>query len=131
MRTFLLALLSSTALASIINCNTNSVFTVNALEFYPDPAIRNENSTITFDFTVPAEVTQGTAKYSFSFNGIPFTPTVNDLCLDTTCPVVVGHHSQSTSSPFPDVSGKVITKIEWFDELENSLLCAQITTKVS
>jgi ML domain len=129
MRSVLLALLSSSAAASITNCNANSAFKINALGFWPDPAVRNANSTVSFDFTVPAEVTKGTAKYSFNFNGIPFQPTTEDLCTQTTCPILPGTYNQSSSSDFPDVSGKIETKIEWFDENSVNLLCVQIKTK--
>ena len=131
---FALTVLSAllyTAHASITNCNTNSVFTVNGLGFWPDPAQVAKNSTVSFDFTVPAVVTAGTAKYSFSFNGIPFTPTTEDLCTQTTCPILPGTYNQSTSSDFPNVSGKIVTKIEWFNEAGDNLLCAQISTKAS
>lgn len=124
-------LFSSTALASITNCNTNSVFTVNGLGFWPDPAIKNANSTVSFDYTVPAEITEGTVKYTYSFNGIPFQPTVEDLCTQTQCPILPGTYNQSSSSDFPDISGKITIKIEWFDKAATSLLCAQISTKVA
>jgi len=131
---FLLApilLLIATAQASITNCNTNSVFKVPSLAFWPDPAVIGANSTISFEYDVPAEVTQGTVKYSYTFNGIPFTPTTEDLCTQTTCPIAVGFHNQSSSSDFPSVTGKITIKIEWFDAASNNLLCAQISTKAS
>jgi hypothetical protein len=103
---------------------------VNGLGFWPDPAIKNANSTISFDYTVPAEITEGTAKYTYSFNGIPFQPTVEDLCTQTPCPIVPGTYNQSTSSDFPNVGGKIIIKIEWFDKNAINLLCAQVSTKV-
>jgi ML domain len=122
-------LFSSTALASIINCNPSSVFTVNGLGFWPDPAIKNANSTVSFDYTVPAEITEGSTHYTYSFNGIPFQPTIEDLCTQTQCPILPGTYNQSSSSDFPDISGKITIKIEWFDKDSTSLLCAQISTK--
>ena len=124
-------LLIATAHASITNCNTNSVFNVPSLAFWPDPAVIGANSTISFEYNVPAEVTQGTVKYTYTFNGIPFAPTTDDLCTQTTCPIAIGFHNQSTSSDFPNVSGKVTIKIEWFDESANNLLCAQISTRAA
>jgi len=131
---FLLApilLLITAAQASITNCNTNSVFKVPSLGFWPDPAVVGANSTISFEYDVPAEVTQGTVKYTYTFNGIPFTPTTEDLCTQTTCPITVGFHNQSSSSDFPNVNGKITIKIEWFDEAANNLLCAQISTRAA
>lgn len=118
-------------LASITNCNPSSVFTINSLGFWPDPAISNANSTVSYDFTVPAVITGGTCKYSFTLNGIPFPATTDDLCTQVVCPIEPGRYNQSTSSTFPTISGKVIVKTQWYDQDGNNLLCTQITTKSS
>jgi len=76
-------------------------------------------------------VNAGTAKYSFSFNGIPFAPTTEDLCSDVACPLLPGPYTNTTTSVFPSgVSGKVTTKIEWFDTANNRLLCADVTARL-
>ena len=58
-------------------------------------------------------------------------PTIEDLCTQTQCPILPGTYNQSSSSDFPDISGKITIKIEWFDKAATSLLCAQISTKVA
>jgi hypothetical protein len=127
------ALFSSTAFAAITNCATNSLFKIDNLGFWPDPAVSNSNSTVSFAYTVPGPdpITAGTAKYSIKYNFIPLTPTVEDLCKQTTCPILPGTYNQSASSDFPNVSGSITIKIEWFDAANKPLLCAQISTKVA
>jgi hypothetical protein len=130
---FLLAALSLlvSATASITDCAPNSLFKMNALGFWPDPATKNENSTVSFAYTVPGPdpITAGTAKYSVTYNFIPITPTVEDLCTQTTCPILPGTYNQSSSSTFPNLSGSVTIKIEWLDQASKPLLCAKIATK--
>jgi len=132
MRLTLLALCLMNVFAAIKDCSKpNSLFKFNALGFWPDPAIKNENSTISFAYTNPGTtVTAGTAKYSYTYNFIPLTPTTADLCTQTTCPIAPGTYNQSSSSTFPDLTGQLVIKIEWFNAGGEILLCAQINTKV-
>ena len=132
MRFTLLSLYLTNAIALIKDCsNPTSLFKFNALGFWPDPAIKNENSTISFAYTTPGPtVTAGTAKYSYTYNFIPLSPTTTDLCTQTTCPIEPGTYNQSSSSTFPDVSGSLTIKVEWFNPDGAQLLCAQINTKV-
>ena len=131
---FLLTTLSliAAATATITDCAPNSLFKVNALGFWPDPAMKNENSTVSFAYTVPGPdpITAGTAKYSVTYNFLPLTPTTEDLCTQTTCPILPGTYNQSSSSTFPNLSGSVTIKIEWLDAASKPLLCAKIVTKV-
>lgn len=119
--------------AEITDCSKGlSVFKINGLGFWPDPAVKNANSTISFDYTVPEPgVTGGTATYSTTYNFIPFSPTVDDLCTQVACPILPGRYNQSTSSTFPDSSGSITSKIEWKDQNGVQLLCAQVKIKVS
>ena len=136
---FLIALLAavavgvSPAVATIRNCGPKSLFKINALGFWPDPAVKNQNSTVSFDYTVPGPdpITAGTVKYTVAYNSIPLTPTVEDLCTQTKCPILPGTYNQSTSSNYPDLVGSLTTKIEWFDASQQSLLCAFISTRSS
>jgi hypothetical protein len=120
--------------SEITDCSKGtSYFKVNALGFWPDPPVKGENSTISFDYTVPdgPAIDKGTAKYSVTYNFIPISPTTEDLCLSTTCPILPGTYNQSTSSTFPTgLTGTVITKIQWFDVNSKELFCAQIKVKV-
>ena len=59
------------------------------------------------------------------------SPTTEDLCSDVACPLLPGPYTNTTTSVFPTgVSGKVTTKIEWFDAANNRLLCADVTAKI-
>ncbi len=120
------------ATASITDCSAGkSLFKVKALGFWPDPAIKNANSTISFVYNVPEPgFTGGTATYTATYNFIPLAPTVEDLCKNVICPIIPGPYNQSTSSTFPDVSGSLNIKIEWKDKTGAQLLCALIKTKV-
>jgi hypothetical protein len=98
----------------------------------PDPVVKGKDATLSLSCEIPDGLTVmgGTTQYSFSFNGIPFSPTTEDLCSQVACPLVPGLYSNSTVSPFPDVSGKVITTIKWFDTAKTLLYCLEMTVKV-
>ena len=117
---------------TITDCsNGNSLFSIQGLGFWPDPAIANANSTISFAYTVPEPgFTGGTASYAATYNFIPFSPTVEDLCKNVKCPILPGSYNMSTSSIFPDLTGTLVAKIEWKDTTGAQLLCAQIKTKI-
>ena len=128
----LLAFLASTA-ASITNCNTGSVFTITKLAADPpDTVVAGQNVSWTLLYTSPSTVTGGTASSGITFNGIPFTPTVTDLCESIVCPLAAGAHDGSTWFIFPDgVSGKIVTKVTWADAGGNQLLCISYNVKTA
>ena len=109
-----------------------SVFKYLTASLTPDPVVRGKDSTLSLSCQIPdgVVVSGGTAQYSFSFNGIPFSPTTEDLCSQVQCPLVSGLYSNSTTSPFPDVSGKVVSTIKWFDNAKTLLYCLEMTVKV-
>lgn len=129
-----LSVYNLTASNSVKDCSAGkSVFTFTGGSLLPDPVVPGEDSSITLNADIPAgtNIDAGTAKYSFSFNGIPFTPTVEDLCSDVACPLLPGPYTNTTTSVFPSgVTGKVVTRIEWFDSAGNQLLCADVTAKI-
>jgi ML domain len=109
----------------------SSVFVLNSLSVEPNKPLANQNFTVNLDYTVPdLTIETGTATYSLTYNYLPITPTTEDLCLDTVCPITPGKHSQSSTSLFPQVSGTLVTKSEWYDDSSNLLLCYQLTMKV-
>ena len=128
-----IVILNTTA-NSVTDCSKGtSVFKFTSGSLLPDPVVPGQDSSITLNLEIPAgtNVDAGTAKYSFSFNGIPFAPTTEDLCSDVACPLLPGPYTNTTTSVFPSgVSGKVTTKIEWFDVANNRLLCADVTARV-
>jgi hypothetical protein len=120
-------------LSTLRDCSSGKgLFTMISQGFNPEPAVPGQDATLWFYYQVPdgLTVTAGTAKYSFSFNGIPFSPTVDDLCTQVKCPLVPGIFNLSTTSTFPSVSGKIISTIQWYNEDGALLLCSELTEKI-
>jgi hypothetical protein len=85
---------------------------------------------IAYDLPTPA-ITGGTATYSFSLSGIPFAPTVEDLCTQTACPKEPGVYNETSSSIFPSgVSGKIVSQIAWRDPDDTLIWCVENTWRV-
>jgi len=124
---------SSKAIAISSDCSKgNSVFNLDAIRLDPDIPRRNENWTLYLDYTVPDSltVTSGTAVYSLTYNFIPISPNIDDLCKDTSCPITPGPHSQASTSKFPDLTGNLLIKTQWFDDAKKELLCYSFNLKV-
>ena len=125
----------STTTALIRDCDTNSQFKLTELALYPDPPVKGQNVYMTVLFDNPGpEITDGDVVTSVTLNGIPFSPSHKALCSSegTECPLVVGINNRSTMSVWPDtVSGKINSKIQWFDIDGKSLLCIQSSVAVA
>jgi len=71
--------------------------------------------------------TPATATYTVTYNFIPLSPTVDDLCAtqkEDLCPLAIGvHHDVSTSTWPSGLSGKLTTKIQWKDQDGQEILC--------
>ena len=69
-----------------------------------------------------------------SYNFIPFTPTVNDLCTEVsnsniTCPLS-GHVASESKGAVPTgLSGTTVITNEWFNEDSARILCMKFTIK--
>lgn len=128
----MLAYASALNSVTVANCDTNSVFTLKDISVTPTIPVVNENITLHTVYSVPAEVSEGVAIYSCSFNGIPFSPTVDDLCTQTTCPKTVGSHDEYSSVMVPQIGGKIICDMKWMDVDQSvSFLCLRYTLKLS
>ena len=115
----------------VSNCNTNSVFTITDLSVDPTVPVKGQNITVHTVFNVPNDVSSGLATYKFSLNGIPFTPTVDDLCTQTACPILSGTHDEYSSVTVPDIGGKVIVDMIWSDMTSTTTyLCLRTTLKL-
>ena len=123
-----IALIASTASAAssatVTNCNANSVFHVDSLSVIPTIPVAGQNMTLYTNYDVPAPITEGSATYSCSLNGIPVMNEVYDLCTQTTCPIDVGHHADVSVSTVPTITGNLICKIRWTSG-KDDLLCVQ------
>lgn len=130
MRLLLLSLLSF-ALATVKNCDPNSLLQITTLSLTPDPPIQGEPVKLSLVFNNPGEaITAGTATTTVSLNGLPFSST-GSLCEDTECPIVSGVNDRSVVSDWPDVSDVITSKIMWSNDNGESLLCIQIKVSPS
>lgn len=84
---------------------------------------------VAYDLKTP--ITGGTATYSFTLNGIPFSPEVDDLCTQTDCPKDTGTYNETSHSTFPSgVSGKIVTKIQWKNQDSQPVWCLESTFRI-
>jgi len=123
---------------SFRNCGSSSDTAKNLIiSITPDSPKGGQEVTTIFKYDLSKEVTSGKASYGFTFNGIPFSPTVDDLCADQAggccpdpCPLAVGAHENKSLSNFPEgVSGKIVTTIKWTDQDNAQILCVEWTVK--
>ena len=123
----------ATAFASVTDCsNAKTLFKLTSMSFSPDPPVAGQNSTLLLSMKVPEEVTNGTVKYSTTYNFVPFAPTVEDLCDKTVpCPIASGALNTVSTYPFDNsLKGTVIFKIEWTELTGRSLLCVSLNLKL-
>jgi hypothetical protein len=113
----------SAAVPTVANCDPNSVFHIDSLSLTPNGV----NSTLKVSYDVPAEITDGVAKYSCTLNGIPVLSESKPLCEDLKCPIAVGHHEDVSDSANPTVTGTLVCTIKWQSPTAESLLCIKLT----
>ena len=121
------------ALTSMRDCG-NGLGRAALLSFDSVPAAPKAGDNVTtwiaYDLPAPA-ITAGTATYSFSLNGIPFPPTVEDLCTQTSCPKETGFNNETSSAIFPSgVSGKIVSQIAWRDPDDTLIWCVENSWRV-
>lgn len=119
---------------TVRDCSSGtSVFKFVSASLTPDPVVPGKDSTLSLACTIPdgVTVTGGTAEYQLTFNGIPFTPTAEELCSQVACPLTPGLYSNSTTSPFPTgLKGKIVTALRWYDEDSILLYCLETTVRL-
>ena len=130
----LLAASYAASLSSVSDCSKGaSQVKINSMNFQPDPPVKGQNSTLTLDLSNPSDILSGTATYSFTYNFIPLTPTVEDLCTQVPegCPLKAGPLNLVSSYPIdPSLRGTIVAKIQWKNTANVELLCVSITMKV-
>ena len=121
------------ALGSMRDCS-NGIGRAALLGFgsSPETPKAGDNVTLWVAYDLPQPpITGGIATYKFSLNGIPFTPTIDDLCTQTACPKEVGFNNESSSSIFPSgISGKIVSSITWKDQNDDLVWCVETTWRV-
>jgi len=131
---FLTLLWGALSVNTVKDCSSGtSLFKFISGSLTPDPVIPGQDSSITINAQIPdgVNITDGTAKYTFTLNGIPFAPETDPLCGQVACPLLPGPYTNTTTSVFPTgVSGKISTVIQWYDTSNTLLLCTDVTTRV-
>jgi hypothetical protein len=128
----LLASLATTA-ATITDCGSaTSRFQLTHLDLFPDPPSPGEDVFMAVEFQNPGgPVSSGTARRTVSLNGLPVVDETVALCPDATeCPLVAGFNNRSATSTWPDVTGKVVSTIRWYDAETTELLCIKTSVNV-
>jgi len=101
-----------------------------------DPKLPQTDYTLYLDAELSKEVAKGTSTYDITLNYIPFQPTVNDLCTEVansnvTCPLVQGPLAMQSKGSIPTgVSGIIVIKNEWKNDVDERILCIQFTIKI-
>jgi hypothetical protein len=114
--------------ATLSNCTAQGALaTITNMVLTPSNPVPGDVTTLQVDYELKTPVESGTAKYSVSLNGIPFPTTYDDLCTQTECPKDVGNHSEISKSTFPDVSGKIVSGIEWTTSQNEQIWCMAVT----
>jgi hypothetical protein len=129
---FAVAMILSYTTASVLDCSpANSVFKLTSMSFLPDPVIPGQNSTLLLSMNVPEQVNAGIAKYTFTYNFLPFSPVTDNLCNVVSCPIVPGSLSTTSSYPIDSaLSGSIQIKLSWKDNSSRDLICVNIRTTV-
>lgn len=72
-----------------------------------------------------------TAKYSASLNGLPVYNGDGAICPPygrEACPFSTGSHTvYSDPTAYPDVGGKLVSKIKWVDQAGAEIFCIAMT----
>jgi hypothetical protein len=133
---FLVATLTAFAVttATITDCGGPAArFQLTRLELFPDPPSPGEEVFMAVEFENPGQaVERGSVKRSLTLNGLPVVDETVALCPDATaCPLTVDFNNRSATSTWPDITGKVVSTIRWYDETAAELLCIKTSVTVS
>jgi hypothetical protein len=120
------------ATVSLKDCgSSNDIAQITSFGFDPQTPQPGDETELWVAYNLKEPVSGGLASYSYSFNGIPFSPTVEDLCTQTTCPKEIGTYNETSKSTFPSgLSGKIVSKIKWENENKEQIWCVEITMKI-
>jgi hypothetical protein len=130
LRGALIYLASTVTLRDCGNRNSDQA-TITSMGFNPSNPMPGTNTTLWVAYDLKTPITGGIAKYSVTLNGIPFTPTTDDLCTQTVCPKSIGTYNESSSSLFPNsISGKIVSKIQWTNQDNLPVWCLESTFKI-
>ena len=120
------------ALSTIKSCGTGRA-TLLGFDSQPANPVGGDNVTlwVAYRLSAPA-ITNGTATYKISLNGVPLNPTVDPLDTQTTLPKEPETNYNETSwSIFPSgITGKIVSQILWADQDSAPVWCVETTWRV-
>ena len=127
----IVAILAATVTLKDCGNPTTDQAVITGYGFSPSNPSPGDPTELWVAYDLKSQLTEGTATYSFSLNGIPFTPTVDDLCTQTVCPKEIGSYNETSHSTFPSgVSGKVVSKIQWKNQNSEPVWCLESTFRI-
>jgi hypothetical protein len=115
-----------TAATTITSCGSTSTrLQLTALDFQPTNPVPGSDVFMTVEFQNPGiPVTDGKAHRKVTLNGLPVVDETVALCGEATeCPLATGFNNRSAPSTWPDVTGKIVSTIQWLDLAGAELLC--------
>ncbi len=127
------ALMVLAAIVTLKDCgNPNSdQAVITGIGFSPSNPVAGNPTELWVAYDLRTPIQGGTATYSLTLNGIPFTPTVDDLCTQTACPKDAGFYNETSHSTFPSgISGKIVSKIQWKNQDNLPVWCVQSTFQI-
>jgi len=127
------ALVLLAATVSLKDCGNPSTdqAVITGYGFSPINPLPNDPTELWVAYNLKSQLTGGTSTYSFSLNGVPFSPTVDDLCTQTKSPKEVGTYNETSHSTFPSgISGKIVSKIQWKNQNEEPVWCLESTFRI-
>ena len=120
---------------TVKNCGTNTDLIQN-LFLSVEPVLPQIDYTLYISGDLSKQINDGTSKYDITYNFIPLTPTINDLCTEIknsniTCPLNVGYIGLQSKGTVPTgLSGSITIKNQWFDSEGVRILCMQFNIKI-
>jgi hypothetical protein len=131
---FLLVSTFQAAFGSIQNCGKDtSLFQITDLSLTPDPPVKGKEVELAVTFNNPGfSVVSGTCESTVTLNFVQFPESIKPLCESTLCPLDMGDNKRIAKSIWPDnVSGFIKSKLEWFNDKNEQLLCIELTAKIT
>ena len=129
----LLGLFATVSAVTLKDCG-NSVTDqakITGMGFSPENPQSGDLTEFWVAYDLKSQITGGNAAYSITLNYLPIPTTNDELCSQTTCPKSIGTYNETSHGTFPSgLSGKVVSKIQWTNQNNQPVWCAEQTFKV-
>lgn len=116
---------------TIDDCSpSGSIADITSMGLNPVSPLPGDNSTVWVAYDLSQDVTGGKVVYSTWVNNLPFPVSTVNLCDQEACPLTPGCYNSSGSSIFPDITGKIEARIEWFDQNDQPIWCVDTIYRI-